>query len=166
MLLKKYVLFIGILFLFCTQSWANEESIETKHMDSPVEKSVETESIDSSAELPADKNKLTNLSKPIVVFFASPGFEIRLPDNAKTDHRWFLVDYNPRLVKLLGQKYISGNAKLGTPDMSEWEFQLQQIAFIAPQSTRIVLEYRRLAETKTIKRQTFVVLSTTERRQP
>jgi len=103
---------------------------------------------------------LTSSTKPIVVSAASPTFAIRLTANAGTGYQWFLVDYNSRLVKLLSQQYVSGQTKLvGASGISVWEFQAQQIAFIAPQVTTITLEYRRAWEPKAVKQQTFTIVT-------
>lgn len=103
---------------------------------------------------------LTSTTKPILVDAASPAFTIRLSANAGTGYQWFLRDYNTRLVRLLGQQYVAAKTKLiGAPGVSAWDFQLQQIAFVAPQVTTITLEYRRAWEQKVVKKQTFTIIS-------
>lgn len=111
------------------------------------------------------KHGLTSATKAIVVHPASPAFSIRLPAPPGVGTQWFLGEYNPRMVKLLGQKDITEKATKSSAavGISVWDFQLQQTAFVAPQVTQIVLESRRLQEAKAVKRQTFTVVSSTER---
>jgi predicted secreted protein len=134
-----------ILFTFLTPCWAVDAGTDVKAID---QKTTD------------QKMTLTSLSKPIVVPSISPAFTIRLSVNGNVDHQWFLADYNPRLVKLLGHQYIAPKTKTaGASGISAWDFQLQQIGFGAPQATTITLEYRNLKDSKAIKQQVFTILS-------
>jgi predicted secreted protein len=138
--------------LFSTQSWADEQAVMMENVPLVDAPHVET-------------HGLTRATKTIVVHPASPTFRIRVAAPPGAGTQWFLGEYNPRMVKLLDQKYVTEKttksaAALG---ISVWDFQLQQTAFIAPQVTHIVLESRRLQEAKAVKRQTFTVVSSTER---
>lgn len=102
---------------------------------------------------------LTSSNRPIVVYASSPTFSIRLAANVSTGYQWFLMDYNPRLVKLIGQQYLTGQTKLtGTPGTSVFKFQLEPVAFKSPQTTRITLEYRRSWEPKAVEQKVFSVM--------
>ena len=127
----------------------DEDQSSTSTQSSPTNKTTTT-------------NSLTDLTKPISVNPNSSVFSINLAANISTGYQWYLADYNPRLIKLVSQQYLTGQTKLaGSPGVSAWQFQLQQIAFNAPQITRITFEYRRAWETKPAKKQSIIIISET-----
>lgn len=151
MLLKK-LLILTLSFFALTLAWAE---------DAPNAPSVtDTKSVSANPKKANDVSTPTDQSKPIIIKSISPVFNINLPGNITTGYQWYLVDYNPRFVRLLGQKYTAASTKLmGAPGLSVWQFQLQQISFTAPQVTRIIFEYRRPWEPKAVKKASFTVLS-------
>lgn len=146
------IIFFWMSLLFSTQSWAVEQAVMME--DAPLVDAPHLETLG-----------LTHASKTIVVHPASPTFNIRVAAPPGAGTQWFLEEYNPRMVKLLDQKYVIEKATKSAAALgiSVWNFQLQQTAFVAPQVTHIVLESRRLQEAKAVKRQTFTVVSSTER---
>jgi inhibitor of cysteine peptidase len=141
---KRYVSFMLLAFLGF--SWLSAWAADTPE-NKPQNAGQET-------------TMLTDLNKPIIVSPASPTFTIRVAANATTGYQWFITDYNPRLVKLLSQQYVTKQTQsTGSAGTSVWEFQLQQMAFLAPHLTHITLEYRRPWESKAVKHHTFTIIS-------
>ena len=154
MLKHLMTLWLIIVFQSC---FALEKTIDPQDED---QDSIQTQS--ASANKTTTINTLTDLTKPILVNSITPVFSINLAGNLSTGYQWYLADYNPRLIKLVSQQYLTNQTKLvGSPSLSAWQFQLQQIAFNAPQVTRITFEYRRAWETKPAKKQSVVIISDT-----
>lgn len=74
----------------------------------------------------------------------APTFTIQLPANPSTGYQWFLMHYNPRLVKPLSHNYTPASTGLvGSAGSSQWQFSAQPTAFTVPQSSKLRFEYRR-----------------------
>lgn len=154
-LLKKLCGLVLLLFALMP-CWALNTSTD-------AEDSTTTDTKDASvtAQTSDETNTSTDTKKPIIVRSSSPIFTIRLAANATTGYQWYLVDYDPRFIKLLEQQYVNTQNKhlLGAPGISVWRFQAQQIAFIAPHATHITFEYRRAWEPRAVKKQSFTVIT-------
>ena len=141
-----------IVFILCIVAFASSMALEGESHEDPNDAQMVKEAAKAIA--------ITNPSKPIVIRSVSPIFSINLSENVTTGYQWYLVDYNPRLMKLLGQQFFKDQTKLvGSPGISSWQFQLQRTAFNAPQSTRVTFEYRRPWESKAIKKESFTIMS-------
>lgn len=117
---------------------------------------------DQAAPKPA--NAATDLSKPVIVEQKTDHkfttFTIRLAANATTGFQWFLTGYDPDIMKPLRSSYVTNPGKLmGSPGISEWEFQLKPVAFSVPQVTHIQFEYRRPWEANFSSRQSITVIT-------
>lgn len=85
-------------------------------------------------------------SDPVTVFRVSPkspSFLVRLPANATTGFRWYLVN-KPSWLQIVDARYvISANARIGQGGTSEWEVRWPESHCVFPRRAEIVFAYAR-----------------------
>ncbi len=92
-----------------------------------------------------DPVAMTDESQSIQVNKSSPGFVVRLPGNATTGYRWFLLDQPSQLYKMIRQRYISkdgkGKDQVGAGGYEEWVFKVDSKAFKFPLISQLHFVY-------------------------
>jgi len=85
-------------------------------------------------------------SDPVTVFRVSPkspSFLVRLPANATTGFRWYLVK-KPNWLRIVDAHYVvSSNARIGQGGTSEWEVRWPESHCVFPRRAEIVFAYAR-----------------------
>jgi predicted secreted protein len=95
-----------------------------------------------------------------------PGFIIQLKSNPTTGYSWLLQTYDPKLIKLVQHRYVPPKQMLvGAGGVEQWEFQLTDAAFIAPQPIFIKLIYRRPWEDQSASKSAVFEITTGEKRE-
>lgn len=92
-----------------------------------------------------DTNKLTDLTKPIMVLADQPQVILKLKANRSTGYQWILKSYDHDLIEPISSVYQANkNPQLvGSPATSLWTFKVKPVAFVVPQTTQITLIYAR-----------------------
>ena len=73
----------------------------------------------------------------------SPSFLVRLPANATTGFRWYLVK-KPNWLQIVDAHYVvSVNARIGQGGTSEWEVRWPESHCVFPRRAEIVFAYAR-----------------------
>lgn len=89
----------------------------------------------------AEQDKKRDL---ITVKTSDPSFTVTLPSNRTTGYAWFVVGYNPQLLKVAGQTYKAGDShKRGAPGHTEFVFQLKDEAKHSNSISRLIFIYAR-----------------------
>lgn len=89
-------------------------------------------------------SEFSDSNKAIMLNPAKTTFSLKLKSNPTTGYSWFLVDYNPAIIKPISHKFYRGSDKLlGAPGFELWKFAIRKKAFAVPQYTEIKLRYMR-----------------------
>lgn len=92
----------------------------------------------------AAEKAVSDFSRPILVTPADPVVIIRLPANPSTGYQWVLTQYDHKLLEPLKSEYEpSAKDLIGAPGYSILKFKLKKNAFIVPQHTTVILQYKR-----------------------
>lgn len=85
-------------------------------------------------------------SDPVTVFRVSPvasSFLVRLPANATTGFRWYLVK-KPSWMQVVGSHYsVPSKARIGEGGASEWDIRWPESHCFFPQRVELVFAYTR-----------------------
>ncbi len=139
-----YLFWLICLFFLCTNAFALNWPITTQPQ----------QLIYSQTPLP-----LTDLNKPITVHSNQPRFSIVLTSNPTTGYRWFLNNYDLKMIRLINSNYVRTTETIGGGGQEQWLFEILPAGFKSQQSLSLSFQYKRPWEHAIAKQQLIRIVT-------